>query len=172
MGLFLSAILFGQTDSLKQTSFPESWDQNNVLRGERGEVLIWGKFKSNFDDRIIKKCVLIETHLDTTGNYYFVISEKSSVVPFERWSVSTIHRHPSKEVKNPDPRVYTIKRTLTTYEPIEKSDIKKLFGIGSYYFSFDDYTLVEAGIDNKLWYQLFGIKPTDEEFESFIERMK
>jgi len=88
----------GQTNDfsiIKNSAFPESWDNNRELRGRNGLVLAWTHTKSGKKNEG-KSCITLIFGLDSIGNTeYFVIERYTNEKPFTKWDYAWIHYLPN-----------------------------------------------------------------------------
>jgi hypothetical protein len=146
------------TDSILKFStgtFPEAWDLNRNLRGNKQKVLIWQHCK-NDRGREWKSCIVINEFTDSLGKPEYCISmEDTYEPPFEEWHTSWIDYAPDSTSQ------FGFNDLLLEcyhHKPTKK-EINQLFGRFKFEFSSERYLTLEAGLDVELWNSVLGFQP-------------
>jgi hypothetical protein len=155
---FLTSVnALSQTKNLESkivnANFPNSWDVNRELRGKDGQVLAWAHFKANKTEQS-KSCLTLQCWQDSSSKMNYLISAKHSYEqPFNTWRQGYMHYAGllDTHIKGFD------------HKPTEK-ELTDLILRWQYCLINMDVKTVEAGLDEKLWFDTFGFIPDKKVF--------
>ncbi len=161
--LIYTAPTFAQLDTLSKiynSEFPDSWDSNRELRNRNGKILCWKHIKSGTSSEI-KSCIVIVSGPDSTGNMEYYISEKySNKKPFNKWHWGFIY-YADYAIDSATGMKFGF-RDLHLKKYNHKPTEDELYGLfrkWEYAFFEEGSQTIEAGLDEKLWLDIFGFIP-------------
>jgi hypothetical protein len=160
--LLFSYGLSAQNTPVNSGSFPDSWDKNRDLRGENGQVLAWVHQK---DERPfeVKNCILVVYGPDSAGRMEYYISQQyTNEIPFDKWHTGSIHYGPGQSgLHDLNSGYWDVHIEKFDHIPTEK-ELYDLFNKWKFSFYTEGWQTIEAGIDEKLWKELFGFVPGND----------
>lgn len=135
--------------------FPDTWDKNHDLRGNRTKVLAWTHKK---DDQPfeLKICITLLISSDSLGKPLYYISEKyTNEKPFNKWYTASIHYAPKEgQVFG----FHDLHLEEFDHKP-SKIELYELLNHWEFNLNEKDWQTIECGIDEQLWLDSFGFIP-------------
>lgn len=166
--LVSSAPTFAQDYNLSaitNSAFPDNWDTNRDLRKRNGKVLAWKHTKRGtyFEG---KSCITLVVGSDSTGNTeYFVGEMYSNEKPFTKWHYGFIHYSDyfTDSATGMTFGFRDLHLERYSHRPAEE-ELYSLFQKWNYVFFEKNSKTIEAGLDEKLWREIFGFVPDRKKF--------
>ena len=154
--LTINALGFYHACAQIESTFPELWDKNRNLRGEKGQVLSWTYKKDTIRPFEYKSCIMLVMGKDTSGKDEYYISEMyTNEKPFNEWNHASIHYGPDSTQLFGFHDVHIEK---FDHKPSQK-EIFILLNHWKFKLIEDDWITVEYGIDKKLCMKYFEFIP-------------
>lgn len=145
---------------IRDTCFPEDWDTKQTLRSHSAVVLAWAQTVSYQKDHR-RFCLVFREGTDSLGNKTYTISEQyADKKPFRKWKYAWTYIAP--RARFADSVVYVGKYYVHIEVLKELPDATALYGLlkGWQFFLIErPEKTIQAGIDSKLWYRIFGCWP-------------
>lgn len=159
--LMQAVSVFSQTDTsskIVNAQFPDSWDKNRNMRKNRGQVLAWRHYKNK--DYEYKSCIGFVAGEDSLGKMrYFISEDYTNKKPYNTWSTKYTRIENYFTAPNGMKFGYW---DLHLEEFDHKPTAKEIYALlkkWRFGFAEDEPTLIEAGLDDKLWLSEFGFLP-------------
>ncbi len=135
--------------------FPESWDPQRTMRGQKREVLAWGQFRDGRPYEF-RNCLTLGIYVDSLGKKEYSFSQEySNEKPFDKWHIGSIHYGPAEDELI---GYYDVHLKVFDHRPSEQ-EIHDL--LQKWHFSLvkDRFETVEHGMDKRLWRRKLGFVP-------------
>ena len=160
--LFSSVAVIAQKNinaPVSDTSFPESWDRKQKLRGSVYDVLAW-VHKKDISGNEIRSCLTVFESTDSPGKpQYFLSQHYTDKKPFTKWNYDFIYYGRSAFTDSGIIVGYfDLHLEIFDHKPSEK-ELYELIRKWEFEFYNEDWITLEAGLDSKLWQTVFGFKP-------------
>lgn len=154
----------GNCRVVANAAFPNNWDTNRGLRKRNGKVLMWRHIK-NVDSNEVRSCIVLVSGPDSTGKPEYFISEwYSDEKPFTKWNRSLSY-YPNYFVDTKTGMKFGFRDVhLERYDhKPTKNELYYLLQKWHYTFFETGVQIIEAGVDERLWFETFGFIPDKKE---------
>ena len=146
------------TSKIVNSKFPNGWDKNRNLRGRNAKILAWVCYKSKgFENKV---CISIIPGEDSTGKPEYILSEMhTNKKPFNKWDYvfSYIKDYFINE-RGLKIGYWYVHLEIFNHKPTE-TELYSLIKKWRFRFIPSDPAMIEAGLDDNLWLEIFGFLP-------------
>jgi hypothetical protein len=158
--LLVSGVSYSQDPKIVNKKFPDNWDANRDLRHKNGKVLAWAHYRLDRNTRS-KSCLLLVCGSDSSGsiNYYISVMYTNKK-PYNKWYTGWTHYLPDRSDSCSGLNIGYFDMHLKRFDhkPTE-IELNNLLSKWDFSLTSISVKLIEAGIDEELWFDTFGFIP-------------